>query len=87
MGENLAESGWSEAVLGPDNKIYTVPYTAADILIIDPASGTADRRSISGVAATSSGKWVMGDISNNIFYGIPYKSTDIIRVEILATAN
>ncbi len=82
MGANLSGSGWSEAVLGPDGRIYAVPYTAPDLLIIDPAAGTAMRRSIDGVGATTLGKWVMGDIAGATFYGIPYGSQDIIRVEL-----
>jgi hypothetical protein len=87
MGANLSGSGWSEAILGPEQKIYAVPYTSADILIIDTANGTASRSSIPGVGPTSTGKWVMGDIVNNAFYGIPYGSKSIIRVEFSTLAG
>ncbi len=84
MGANLSGSGWSEAVLGPDGRIYAVPYTASDMLIIDPAAGTATRRPVDGVKELDSiGKWVMGDIAGATFYGIPYGSQKIIRVELL----
>ena len=83
MGADLSGSGWSEAILGPDSKIYAVPYTASDLLVIDPVAGTASRRSIDGIGPTSLGKWVMGDIVGNKIYGIPYGSQDIILVELL----
>ncbi len=87
MGANLYNSGWSEAILGPDHKIYAVPYTASDMLVIDTAAGTASRSPVSGVGQTSTGKWVMGDIVNNEFYGIPYGSQNIIRAEFISPVD
>ncbi len=82
MGADLSgSSGWSEAILGPQGKIYTVPYNTSDMLIIDPANGTASRSSIPGMEPTSTIKWIAGDIINNKFYGIPYGSEDIILLE------
>jgi hypothetical protein len=82
MGANLSvSSGWSEAILGPQGKIYTVPYKTSDMLIIDPATGTATRSSIPGMEPSSTIKWIAGDIINNKFYGIPYESEEIILLE------
>jgi hypothetical protein len=64
--------------LGPDGKIYGIPYNATDILIIDPIAGTA---TLSAMGATLSGsdKWVGGVLGpDGKIYCIPYNATDIL---------
>jgi hypothetical protein len=60
MGATLSGSGkWWGGVVGPDGKIYGIPYNAADILVIDPVAGTASRTAM-GATLSGSGKWVGG---------------------------
>ena len=42
-------SKWRGAALAPNGKIYAVPGSADDVLIIDPATDTYDRTTISGI--------------------------------------
>ena len=40
MGAPLTGTAkWYGGVLGPDGKIYGIPYSATDILIVDPIAG------------------------------------------------
>jgi hypothetical protein len=78
MGATLSgATKWVGGVLGPDGKVYGIPYNAADILIIDPVAGTATR---SNMGATLSGadKWFGGVLGpDGKVYGIPRNATDI----------
>ncbi len=72
---------WTGGVLGPDGKIYGIPYDATDILIIDPVAGTATRSAMSATL-TGSAKWTGGVLGpDGKIYGIPYDATDILVID------
>jgi len=73
-------SKWIGGVLGPDGKIYGIPYSATDILIIDPVAGTATRSAL-GATLTGTIKWGGGVLGpDGKIYGIPFNATDIFRI-------
>jgi hypothetical protein len=82
MGVSLSDSSkWIGGVLGPDGKIYGIPYSSADILIIDPVAGTATRSAM-GVSLSDSNKWYGGVLGpDGKIYGIPRNSTDILIID------
>src|SRR5690606_3528679 len=47
---------WAGIALGPDGKLYCAPYRAPDVLVIDPATGTAERTDF-GLNLSGAGKW------------------------------
>jgi hypothetical protein len=82
MGASLSGSlKWLGGVLGPDGKIYGIPFSSTDILIIDPVTSTATRSAM-GASLSGSGKWIGGVLGpDGKIYGIPHDSTDILRIE------
>ena len=42
-------NNWYGGVLAPNGKIYCIPSSATSVLIIDPATGTTDTTTLSGV--------------------------------------
>jgi len=63
MGATLTGSSkWYGGVLGPDGKIYGIPYISTDILIIEPVAGTATISNM-GATHTRTNKWKGGEIS------------------------
>src|SRR5690606_40173485 len=71
---------WFSIALGPDGKLYCSPHIATDILIIDPAAGTAQRTNM-GVDLSGLNKWF--DIAlgpDGKFYCAPYDATDILVI-------
>jgi len=82
MGASLSGSDdWAGGVLGPDGKIYGIPYAASDILIIDPVAGTATRSAM-GASLSGSNRWYGGVLGpDGKIYGIPYGSSDILTIE------
>jgi hypothetical protein len=85
MGATLSgASKWEGGVLGSNNKIYGIPYSSTDILIIDPIAGTASRSAM-GASLTGAGKWAGGVLgSDNKIYGIPFGATDILIIDPVA---
>jgi peptidoglycan hydrolase-like protein with peptidoglycan-binding domain len=85
LGATLTGSDkWVGGVLGPDGKIYGIPYNSTDILIIDPVAGTATRSAL-GATLTDSDKWVGGVLGpDGKIYGIPLNSTDILIIDPVA---
>jgi hypothetical protein len=81
MGATLTGSTkWYGGVLGPDGKIYGIPYNATDILIIDPIAGTATRSPM-GATLTGSTKWIGGVLGpDGKIYSIPHNATDILNI-------
>ena len=81
MGADLSgTSRWTGGVLGPDGKIYGIPYSSTDILIIDPVAGTATRSAM-GADLSGSTKWFGGVLGpDGKIYGIPFDSTDILAI-------
>src|SRR5690606_6156510 len=58
MGANLSGTlKWQSIAAGPDGKLYCVPYNATDILIIDPATGRAQRTNM-GIGLSGTAKWL-----------------------------
>ena len=85
MGADFTGSGkWWGGVLGPDGKIYGIPYTSADILVIDPVAGTATRTSM-GANLTGSSKWIGGVLApNGKIYAMPLNSLDLLVIDPVA---
>jgi hypothetical protein len=85
MGATLSATGkWSGGVLGPDGKIYGIPRTSADILIIDPVAGTATRSNM-GLSLSDGNKWIGGVLGpDGKIYGIPFNATDILIIDPVA---
>ena len=70
---------WRGGVLGPDGKIYGIPYKSDTVLIIDPVAGTVDTTTITGL--TGSYKWIGGVLGpDGKIYGIPYGSESVIII-------
>ena len=70
---------WYGGVLGPDGKIYGIPYNSASVLIIDPVAGTVDTTTITGLTGTD--KWIGGVLGpDGKIYGIPYGSESVIII-------
>src|SRR5690606_40791894 len=56
LGVNLSgDYKWSDIAPGPDGKLYCAPHRAPDILVINPATGTAQRTNM-GVNLSDSSK-------------------------------
>ena len=85
MGANINGSGkWWGGVLGPDGKIYGIPYNSPTILIIDPVAGTATRTNM-GADLTGSSKWAGGVLGpDGKIYGIPFASEDVLIIDPIA---
>ena len=79
LGASLTGSDkWTGGVLGPDGKIYGIPWNATDILVIDPVAGTATRSAL-GASLTGTDKWFGGVLGpDGKIYGIPGNATDIL---------
>jgi hypothetical protein len=72
---------WFGSVLGPDGKIYGVPYSSTDILIIDPVTDTATRSAM-GANLSGLAKWIGSALGpNGKIYCIPDTATDILIID------
>eukprot|EP01052_Picozoa_sp_SAG31_P063547 SAG31_NODE_22470_length_524_cov_4.200000_1_plen_141_part_01 len=70
-------------VVGGDGKIYGIPWGADSVLIIDPATETADTTSISGVAS-GDGKWFGGVLGGDgKIYGIPRNVDSVLTISVV----
>jgi len=75
---------WAHSVLGNDGKIYGIPDRAQDILIVDPATGTAirDTMGVNIQETTTNNRWLGGVLGNDgKIYGIPYDATSILIID------
>ena len=64
-------------MLAGDGKIYGIPYNSDSVLIIDPASGSTDTSTLTGLS-TSAAKWDGGVLATNgKIYAIPYQSAAV----------
>ena len=71
---------WQGGVLGPDGRIYGIPYHSESVLIIDPVAGTADTTTISGLG-TGMPKWQGGVLGpDGRIYGIPFLSDSVLII-------
>src|SRR5690606_40013431 len=82
MGIDLSGSlKWHGIAEGPDGKLYCAPYNATDILVIDPASGTAQRTNM-GVGLLGDNKWSsIAAGPDGRLYCAPYSATDILIID------
>lgn len=83
MGTDLTggTTKWNGGVLANDGTIYGIPRDANQILIIDPATGTATRSNM-GATLSGSDKWFDGVLApNGKIYAIPYDATDILIID------
>ena len=70
---------WFGGVLGPDGKIYGIPFNSTSVLIIDPVAKTADTTTIAGLTGTY--KWFGGVLGpDGKIYGIPCNSTSVLII-------
>src|SRR5690606_14651855 len=68
---------------GPDGRLYCAPFQATDILIIDPASGTAQRTNM-GVDLSGTQKWQgIAAGPEGKLYCAPFNATDILVIDVL----
>jgi hypothetical protein len=80
----MADSGkLVGGVLGPDGKIYGIPLSSTNILVIDTVAGTASRESMGlGDTMSDSSKWQGGVLGpDGKIYGMPYNSTNILVID------
>ncbi|EGD80387.1 hypothetical protein PTSG_10641 [Salpingoeca rosetta] len=73
---------WHGAVLANNGKIYGIPNTASNVLVIDPAANTTDTIPLTGV--TNGGtKWASGVLrtQNGLIYGIPHDATAVLIID------
>ena len=79
MGVSLiGNTKWRGGVLGNNGKIYGIPYSSVDILIIDPSAGSAIRTTMGTCWTNTFNGGVLGN--DGKIYGIPYGSTDILII-------
>ncbi len=68
-------------LLRRDGRIFGIPYTATDILIIDPDAGTATRSAM-GADLSGSSKWYAGALApDGRIFGISLNATDILIID------
>jgi hypothetical protein len=84
LGATMSDSvKWQGGVLGPDGKIYGIPFGSTNILVIDTVAGTASRESMGlGDTMSDSSKWIGGVLGpDGKIYGIPRDSTNILVID------
>lgn len=76
-------SKWWHGVLGPDGKIYGMPYNALAVLVIDPVAVSVDATSLLVVGARGNEKWRGGVLEprSGLIYGIPYSASHILVID------
>lgn len=80
MGATLSGS-YRGGVQAPNGFIYFVPYSATDILVIDPTNGTAEAKDY-GLDLSGSNKWIGAVLGGDgKIYCIPYDSTSILIID------
>ena len=71
---------WAGGVLAGNGKIYGMPYNAAAVLVLDPATNALDVSTI--VTEAGSRKWWGGVLAGNgKIYGIPRDSSRVLIVD------
>jgi hypothetical protein len=84
MGADLTGAyKWRGGVIGPDGKIYCVPSSANDILIIDPVAGTAVRSDM-GRSLSGTDKYNGGVLApNGKIYCVPKEDREVLVIDPL----
>jgi len=75
---------WRGGVLGLDGKIYCIPYTATDILVIDTIALTATRETfgLATAALSAAAKWDGGvRTPDGRIFCAPYNSTTMLVID------
>lgn len=78
------KQNWNGFVLGDDGKLYGIPYYKANnILIINPATGTATNSAMgASLSDTTVLRWVSGaKADNGKIYCAPLSATDILTID------
>ena len=71
-----AAGKWAGCVLGPNGKVYFIPFNSTVVMIFTPATNTVDTTTITGVAGAS--KYMGGVLApNGKIYCIPYDATNV----------
>jgi len=72
-------SKWNHGILGPDGKVYCIPFDAPSILVIDPADGST---SFIGDFGPMKYKWRVGLLGpDGKIYGIPYNFDSVLVID------
>ena len=85
MGADLSGTNkFIGGTLGPDGKIYGMPYDSTTILIIDPVAGTASRSNM-GADLSGTSKFAGGTLGpDGKIYGMPRDSATILIIDPVA---
>ena len=76
--EHAGNYKWSGGVLGPDHKIYCVPFDAPRVLRIDPATGATE---LIGSEHAGNGKWYGGVLGpDHKIYCVPCNAPRVLRL-------
>lgn len=72
---------WFGGVLAPNGKIYMVPYSASNVLILDPITNTYNTTTITNLGSEQY-KWQGGVVApNGKIYGIPRNSRSVLIID------
>lgn len=76
---------WFGGVLGPDGKVYGIPFHSSTILVIDPVSGTATRTTMGASIAGGIAQWAGGVLGpDGKIYAAPRSADTILVIDPLA---
>ncbi len=74
----VGSNSWVGGVLSLDGRIFGIPSNSASVLIVDPATNTADTTTIAGLESGGY-KWRGGVLSlDGRIFGIPHASTSVL---------
>jgi hypothetical protein len=76
----IGTTKWAGGVLAPNGKIYGIPTNSTSVLIINPATNTADTTTITGLSGSDN--WIGGVLApNGKIYGILTNSTSVLIID------
>ena len=83
---------WVGGVLAPNGLVYSIPYGASSVLIVDPVKLTVDASSIrvnmSGTGVAAASNWYGGVLGpDGRIYGIPLDSSSVLIVDPAASTT
>ncbi len=74
-----ATTQWPSGVLAPDGRIFGLPFSTDNYLVMQPADNTL---STFGSASALGGKWTGGVLApNGKLYGIPTAATEVLLID------